>query len=474
MEIPSPEELEGLKYVELQRLAKTLGLKANLKAEKLLNVLKQHFREVVHENGSMVKKRTSSAVDTEESDNSQILFADLSMVTKKRRKLNRHNVQESLEIENLYEANPELHPEKEILEELKESEELQDAKSGTILKMNQDEYGTKRTMTGNLAETSATPGHEKENTARQKIIESKTPMNSLSGKNLYKDNLPKSGKRGISTTPNFKKIHEAQFKKMLSIDDYIEKKNKMICNFSNSANEAKMLAKKNNYLKTSHKETLNSNSKMCSNGIIFSPHPQRSRPTPACTPVNLRRSSRNSPDTTNKSILYRKSAFSSTGLSATKMNVRFTESTKDNEHKRSLTKTPSRKSPFLNDCSPGSQKNNKYVTRKNITGSTTKCQTPQNSAVTPSKFVTHNAEPNSTKPVFDLQASLSRPLNYQPHRGKLKPWGTSKENQSVCSHKRDLKQPPLQTREKRREKHTQGRKQRKDQMLGMRRGLTVV
>ncbi|KAH0620614.1 hypothetical protein JD844_021266, partial [Phrynosoma platyrhinos] len=404
-------------------------------ADKLLNVLKQHFYEVVQENGSMVKNRTSPATDTEECDSSQI-FVNLSMVTKKRRKLNRHTKQESLEIKNFYEANPEHHPEKE------------DAESGTILKMNQDECGTKSIMTGNLAEKSATPDHEKDNIARQKTTKSDTPMNSLSGKKLYKGNLPKSVKRGISTTPNFKKLHEAQFKKMLSIDDYIERKNKMICNFSNSVNEAKMLAKKNNYLNTSQKETLNSNSKICSNGILFSPHPQRSRPAPACTPVNLRRSSRNSPGTSNKSILYRKSAFSSTGLSATKMNVRFTESTKDNEHKRSLIKTPSRKSPFLNDCSPGSQKNDKYVTRKNITGSITKCQAPRNSAVTPSKFVTHTAEPSSTKKsVFDLQASLSRPLNYQPHRGKLKPWGKSKENQSTCSHKRDLKQPLLQTRQ---------------------------
>ncbi|XP_048340143.1 nucleolar and spindle-associated protein 1 [Sphaerodactylus townsendi] len=464
MEAVSLQQLETLKYSELQRLAKGAGLKANLKTDKLLKVLKQHFYELTQENVNTVNESgSSSSTNAEEPDSSQTSL-NVTFVIQNHTKGD--GDQGDPEENAIHEENPECCPEKEISSELKESEKPKDAGSERTLKKNQPE----RLTTSGISNNVPTESQCKERICTKRgRTESKSLVDPFSRKKLRNTtNLPKHVKTGFaSLTPNFKKMHEAQFKKMLSIDDYIERKTKRIKNNSNSV-EVKMVAKKSNYLKTSQKKTPNSNSK--TSFSLLSPHPHGNNRVTTCTPANLRRSPRCSVSNGNKSILIRKSAFNSTGFSAMKTNVRFSETTKDNEHKRSLIKTPSRKSPFLNMFTPDNQRNWMSVSRKDFGGSTTKCLLTESDSAVIHKFEGSTAEPTSTKkPSFDLKASLSRPLGYQPHKGKLKPWSSAKENIQ-----RNYKQPVPTTREERRERHEEGRKLRKDKAFGIRRGLTLA
>jgi hypothetical protein len=63
--------------------------------------------------------------------------------------------------------------------------------------------------------------------------------------------------------------------------------------------------------------------------------------------------------------------------------------------------------------------------------------TKENSIViTPFKLTTvaMKTPVSNKKPVFDLKASFSHPLNYEPYKGKLKPWRQYKENSCLNEH----------------------------------------
>ncbi|EHB10326.1 Nucleolar and spindle-associated protein 1 [Heterocephalus glaber] len=212
---------------------------------------------------------------------------------------------------------------------------------------------------------------------------------------------------------------------------------------------------------------------------VMTPRPPRGRLSAACTPASQRRSEGQAQGPARRSIVSLKGSVKRSGLSGTKMNVKFSAATKDNEHKRSLTKTPARKSPHvtMSGNTPKGQAVFRTPTLKTTKGNSAAA------VITPFKLaaMTTQTPVSNKKPVFDLKASLSRPLNYEPHRGKLKPWGQSKENNSlnehvsrVSFHKKAYKQPPLQTREEQRRKHDQERKEKKAKVLGARRGLIMV
>ncbi|XP_058283874.1 nucleolar and spindle-associated protein 1 isoform X8 [Hylobates moloch] len=396
MIIPSLEELDSLKYSDLQNLAKSLGLRANLRADKLLKALKGHIKHEARKGNENQDERQTSASSCGEteiqiSNQEQAEREPIGHVTKTRRRCKTVRVdpdsqqnRSEIKISNPTEF------------QNHEKQESQDLRATAKVPSPPDERQG--------AENAVSSGNR----------DSKVP--SERKKSLYTDESSKPGKnkRTAITTPNFKKLHEAHFKEMESIDQYIERKKKHF-EEHNSMNELKQPINK---------------------GGVRTPVPPRGRLSVASTPISQRRSQGRSCGPASQSTLGLKGSLKRSATSAAKTGVRFSAATKDNEHKRSLTKTPARKSA--------------HVT---VSGGT-----PKGEAV--------------------LGTHKLKIIKGNSAAGKLKPWGQSKENNYLNQHvnrinfyKKTYKQPHLQTKEEQRKKHEQERKEKKAKVLGMRRGL---
>ncbi|XP_061433898.1 nucleolar and spindle-associated protein 1 isoform X1 [Lethenteron reissneri] len=155
--------------------------------------------------------------------------------------------------------------------------------------------------------------------------------------------------------------------------------------------------------------------------------------------------------------------------STSKMNVRFTEAPggRRSNPPRSSVKTPKHAALSI------ARESSSPAVRQHPTASAQL----DKSSVAPFRFDGISSPAGAKrKSAFNLQASLGKPLSYKPHKGKLKPWnaGDAKENGTTSLPDRaGYKQPKLQTRDDRRKKFEEERKNRKEQACNARRGFAV-
>lgn len=415
-------DLDSLKYADLQKLAKELGLKANMKTDKLLNAIKQHYeREKEQDQCQNVVKDALPAPENPAKDHVEKSSAAFVNTRRGKAAGTKRKLCDAADPESNVTCEAPSAPE----------ETVAPAASGS---------------------------------AKRRRVSAKTEENTETLVEPHESKAPKGGKIPRlqkkpllkPVTPNFKKLHEAQFNKMESIDSYVQRKTKQMGAYKNAVKELKK-----------PKPTRTS---------LFSPAPASK------TQVEERRrhtllSASRTKTAPKKSVGKEEVPFKPTVLSTRRINVRFSEATKDNEYKKSLIKTPARMSPCLASSTPQKIPGAKANPVKTATSSATK---------TPGPFVFSGNTSTTTTPgtqkknAFDLKASLARPLGYKPHTGKLKPFEETKENPAVNksmtmnSHQKNYKQHQVQTREDRRAKHTEDRKQKKNNLLGARRGLVLM
>lgn len=436
-------DLDSMKYAELRSLAKELGLKANMKMDKLVKAIKQHYQQ--EQNKEVGVKGTEEKAATD--GGSQEIAEPASEV-------------------NVF------------------------SRAVFVNTRRGKGPGAKRKISGAAAvvdaaqvdiEVAATD--EPKGTKKRKIEESEDGQtrttDNQDGKKGRPSKVTKGGKIPRSQggqqknkpalkpiTPNFKKLHEAHFSKMESIDSYIQRKTKQMDTYRSAVKELKNLTDQ-----TKQKQAEGRAEAKPARASVLSPAPATNRAAENRRRHTMQSAKKTSPD--------KAAAFKPSVISTRRINVRFSEATRENEHKRSLVKTPARLTSCVASSTPLKPAADRRAAANVKTATLSATKTPGPFVFTGNTSVSTPGTQKKTK--FDLMASLSKPLTYKPHTGKLKPFGEPKENVaankslvSVDSHQQIYKQHRVQTRAERRNQQAVGRKQKKQDLLGARRGLVMI
>ena len=382
------DNLDDLKYKELQKLAKEAGIKANSPKAVLIESLRG------------VKNQKDAAAEDIKQDQDQE-SGEESKLNETFEKIDveaQNQLNETFEKENPLNTTYEKNESIETLDESKEGsrfiefmdegkEEIsfrrssrgRGARSSTPIstikskpKTPKLDYLSKKNLTP-LRKTTRTPG-----SIQKKSVESNIPR-------FVKYANAQRGKSSARKVPNFAKIHEKNFKKMESLDDYVEKKKKLTDTVTKQLDKARELAKEHSSIVSKVKSSLNAKF--------------------AVTSVD-------------------------------KMNLNFgntsTSTAKPTNEPFKFSAVASAKTAPVPKMLPKERKDIKVTTRSKPAGAKKNPKPNVETNAKPLLNITNKSMNETKTPAkkFDLAASLAKPLPYQPHKGKLKPIERKKTDSS--------------------------------------------
>ncbi|KAH9489093.1 hypothetical protein Btru_057651 [Bulinus truncatus] len=444
------KDLETLKYSELQKLAKSVGIKANQKIDKLIQALKNHYIENENNSGELSENQgvkisddtSSSSSDKltsshQENSNSELqkvpVCAETSVgpsavntpqnvfVRKRRRTF-------ELETPTLgANSTPNLdcpiqdNQEKPRAKRIRKNTFNKDSPTNDeheVVPRTSGSPGT-RAIIESLNANLTTPERKEMilSAIDKKVQKEKESQPSQIPRYItYLANKNQETQPPKSNTPgnkNWTKIHDKEFSKFDSIDVYLEKKQQRMENLTGSAKtkSATSLSQKKGpkILKPLTRAQRQNLYPTKSQSFNFSKTPTTDQKelkangksfVPTVTSVkNLSFNFLKSPaskrlSNENKEVTVKGKPFVPTETSVKNLSFNFL-------------KSPTTKGPIIENNELSSAKKSKVLT------------------TTPFKFTgnktTLNCTTTSTKKCFDIKASLAKPLTWKPHTGKLEP-----------------------------------------------------
>ncbi|XP_078001196.1 nucleolar and spindle-associated protein 1-like [Glandiceps talaboti] len=497
-------KLEGMKRADLQKLAKQVGIKANMKTVKLIEALKEHFERNISATANVdketpVKKMLTPKVGTPKAAEKKAVTpksADEEKITseissgKKVKKIKRstYEVAPEVKVPSPKPKTPVEPPtqkrkrsrskknspapvedgsnsrQEPPAKKRKRSNQTSSGEDGVTKRKSSPRLAAKQTSP--IVETVAAQSDPDMKAAimadiNKRVEERRSQMQSTGKIPRFAAFAARSQEKKAVTPGNkdWKKIHKKAFDDMEGIDAYLERKRKRMEALSASAKKAKTYANE----AKSAAETL----KALKTPQSVAKHVRIAKPVVKIV----------TPNTGLKSP----KPFVPSVTSVDKINTNF---------RKSVLKTPSKPVlPPLMTKYKGSTPANP-TTRKSVGASTLPQSQRRRSAVSnvdsrkslgtdQRKSVGSGLAPITPNPkkMFDLKASLGKPLSYKPHTGKLKPLGENaiynkfNKTVSLTKVKEEIKKPKLQSRDSRRQANHQHRKSKRTSNMMAKRGI---